>query len=160
MSYSPIHREVPEGWTTDPFYASFPIKGRWAKIAKRCGLVNPVGLMHDSPESGETMGLISAGGRYFFTDDMTWSIFEIIKPKTLDEILKMMFDGKERLIKTKRLEEVMTKEDLEEEKKEKEARLASLEQAMKENRIPGLGGNRLGGMFYVLYPSLITMLSP
>ena len=105
--------------------------------------------MHDSPESGETMGLISAGGRFYFTDDMTWSIFEIIKPKTLDEILKMIFDGKERFIKTKVLEEVMTKEDLEEEEeeKDKDARLAlaSLEQAMKENRIPGLGGNRLGG---------------
>ncbi|KAJ9353554.1 hypothetical protein DTO027B9_5256 [Paecilomyces variotii] len=145
MSYSPILREVPEGWTADPFYASFPIEERWAKIAKRCGLENPVGIMHNSPESGESSGLISAGGRYFFTEDETWSIFEIIKPKTLDEILKMIFEDKERLIKTKRLEEVMTKEDLEEEKKEKEARLASLEQAMKENRIPGLGGNRLGG---------------
>ena len=67
--------------------------------------------MCTTPESGEHYGLISAGGRYYFTDDLAWSISEIIKPTTLDGIMKKIVDGKEYSIKTKALREVETPED-------------------------------------------------
>ncbi|GIK05339.1 hypothetical protein Aspvir_009446 [Aspergillus viridinutans] len=126
MSRSPTLREVPEGWTTDPGFTSYLVKGDWVKMAKRCSLENPVPIMCTTPESGEHYGLISAGGRYYFTDDLAWSILEIIKPTTLDGILKKIFDENERSIKMKVLEEVETEEDLEEEREK--AEIALMEQ--------------------------------
>ncbi|RHZ63468.1 uncharacterized protein CDV56_109136 [Aspergillus thermomutatus] len=124
-------RQVPEGWATDYGFMSYFIKGEWAKITKRCGLRNPVAIMCTTPDSGEHYGLISAGGRYYFTDDIAWSILEIVKLTTLDEILKRIFDDREKSIKsfeTKVLEEVETREDLEEEKEKQEADIALMEQ--------------------------------
>ncbi|KAL1882415.1 hypothetical protein Plec18167_002831 [Paecilomyces lecythidis] len=68
--------------------------------------------MHTTPESGEYEGLISAGGRYYFTNEMTSSIYEIIKPTTLDQILKKISDKKEWSISMRELEQVETQEDL------------------------------------------------
>ncbi|RHZ58687.1 hypothetical protein CDV55_103502 [Aspergillus turcosus] len=114
---SPTLREVPEGWTTDPGRTSYLAKGEWPKIAKRCGLESPVPIMCTTPESGEHYGLISARGRYYFTDGMAWTIHEILKPTTLDGILQKIFDENERSIKMKVLEEEWTEEDLEEQEK-------------------------------------------
>ncbi|KAB8241379.1 hypothetical protein BDV35DRAFT_397728 [Aspergillus flavus] len=111
MTSSTALRKVPEGWTTEPFYMSYFVEGPRAKIVKRCGLENPEAVMCTTPESGEHYGLISAGGRYYFTDDLAWSISEIIKPTTLDGIMKKIVDGKEYSIKTKALREVETPED-------------------------------------------------
>ncbi|RHZ62441.1 uncharacterized protein CDV56_103421 [Aspergillus thermomutatus] len=119
MSSSPPLPQAPTGWTTDPDSMSYFIKGEWAKIAKRCGLENPVAIICTTPDSGEHYGLVSAGGRYYFMDDMAWSILEILKPTTLDEILKKISDDREKSIDIKVLEEVETREDLEEEEKQK-----------------------------------------
>lgn len=81
--------------------------------------------MCTTPESGDHYGLISAGGRYYFTDGLGCFIFEILKPTTLDGILQKIFDENERSIKMKVLEEEWTEEDLEEQEK---AEIALIEQ--------------------------------
>jgi hypothetical protein len=83
--------------------------------------------MCTTPESGEHYGLITAGGRYYFTDNLAWTILEILKPTTLDGILQKMFDENERSIKMKVLEEEESEEDPEEEEKLK-AEIALMEQ--------------------------------
>ncbi|KAF7114721.1 hypothetical protein CNMCM5793_009672 [Aspergillus hiratsukae] len=125
VTSSPTLEEVPEGWTTDPSRTSYLAGGEWPKIAKRGGLENPVPIMCTTPESGEHYGLISAGGRYYFTNNLAWTILEILKPTTLDGILQKIFDEKESSIKMKVLEEEWTEEDLEEEEK---AEIALMEQ--------------------------------
>jgi len=104
---------------------SYFVEGQWAKVAKRCGLEDPVPIMCTTPESGDHYGLISAGGRYYFTGDLDWCIYEILKPTTLDGILQKIFDKKERSIKMKVLEEEWTEEDLDEREK---AEIALIEQ--------------------------------
>lgn len=83
--------------------------------------------MCTTPDSGEHYGLISAGGRYYFTNNMSWEILEILKPTTLDGIFKKISEENERSIEMKVLEEVEPEEDPEEEEKAK-ARIALMEQ--------------------------------
>jgi hypothetical protein len=78
--------------------------------------------MCTTPDSGEHYVLISAGGRYYFTNNLSWTILEILKPTTLDGILRKIFDENEKSIKMKVLEEVETEEDLEEEEEEEKVR--------------------------------------
>ncbi|RWQ97868.1 hypothetical protein C8Q69DRAFT_442046 [Paecilomyces variotii] len=115
MSHSLSPEEIPEGWTTDPDYIDF-LDGEWGRIAKRCGLENPIPIMHTTPESGEIQG-----------GQMTFDIYEIIRPTTLDGILKKIRDKKERLIKTRELEQVPTQEDLERAKENEKAGRALME---------------------------------
>ncbi|GIC86191.1 uncharacterized protein Aud_002556 [Aspergillus udagawae] len=128
MSSPPTLREVPEGWTTDPGFTSYLVKGEWAKVTKRCGLENAVPIMCTTPDSGEHYGLISAGGRYYFTNNLSWTILEILEPTTLDGILRKIFDENEKSIKMKALEEVETEEDLEEEEEKVRAEIALMEE--------------------------------
>lgn len=58
---------------------------------------------------------------------MTFDIYEIIRPTTLDGILKKIRDKKERLIKTRELEQVPTQEDLERAKENEKAGRALME---------------------------------
>ncbi|KAB8226352.1 hypothetical protein BDV33DRAFT_197349 [Aspergillus novoparasiticus] len=128
MSSSTTLRKVPEGWTTEPFYVSYFVEGPWAKIAKRCGLQNPEAIMCTTPESGEHYGLISDRGRYYFTDDLAWSLREILKPVTLDGIVKKILDDKEYTIKAKALRAVETAEDRQEREEKIREDIALMEQ--------------------------------
>ncbi|KAH8426573.1 uncharacterized protein LDX57_004310 [Aspergillus melleus] len=118
---------VPEGWTTDPMRVQYVLADYWAGIASRCGLESPVALMCTTPESGDHYGFISAGGKYYFINELEYSILEILKPTILEEILKMMCNGRQRFIRMERLEEELTEEYLKEEEEETKKHVALME---------------------------------
>ncbi|KAH8435015.1 uncharacterized protein LDX57_012644 [Aspergillus melleus] len=102
----PEEEQVPEGWTTDPKLLEQNLEGEEGLWVNRCGLENPVTLLHSTPESGNVEALITAGGRYYFMEYLGYSIFEILRPKSLHGILRTMRDGRERFMSLRKVEEV------------------------------------------------------
>lgn len=82
--------------------------------------------MCTTPDSGDHYGLISVKGRYYFINELEYSMLEILKPTTLDAILKMTCDGRERFIRMERLEEEETEEYLKEEEEKRKKHVAPM----------------------------------
>lgn len=100
------------------------LKGDGIIIARRCGLKNPVTIMCTSPESGEWHGVITDGGRHYLSSDLELSILEIQKPQTLNEILEMIRDGRQKALVNGYLEQVITEEERQQEEEKRKEDIA------------------------------------
>jgi len=63
-------------------------------LAKEYGLESPQLIIGGTPESGECMSLIQSGSKYYLSDPIECSIWEIVMPTDLEDIIMEM--GKPR----------------------------------------------------------------
>ena len=59
-------------------------------MAKEYGLELPQLIIGGTPESGECMSLIQSGSKYYLSDPIECSIWEIVMPTDLEDIIMEM----------------------------------------------------------------------
>lgn len=102
--------QAPEGWSKQD--DDLGVEGYWGKDEEGQYVAQRHGLQEAKPilirEGGDVLYLFQAGENYYFLDPIQGDVSQIVRPRTLSEIVKAIGQPQEMALVTQSIEQTVS----------------------------------------------------